>query len=40
MRSDAPMVIHPTNTHKDTLAAHHFFEPLVIARPTAVLRLA
>ena len=32
--------VHPTKTHKDTLAAHHFFEPLVIARPTTVLRPA
>jgi hypothetical protein len=32
--------VHPTGTRKDTLAAHHAFEPLVIARTTAVLRLA
>ena len=32
--------VHSTGTRKDTLAAHHSFEPLVIAGTTAVLRLA
>jgi hypothetical protein len=32
--------VHPTNTGNDPPAGHHSFESLVIARPTAVLRLA
>jgi hypothetical protein len=32
--------VNPTKTRKDTPAANYSFEPLVIARPAAVLRLA
>jgi hypothetical protein len=32
--------VHPTKTRKDTLAADHFVEPLLITRTAAVLRLA
>jgi hypothetical protein len=32
--------VHSTGTRKDTLAAHHSFEPLAVAGTTAVLRLA
>jgi hypothetical protein len=32
--------VHPTKTRKDTPATYHSFEPLIIARPAAALRLA
>jgi hypothetical protein len=33
-------MFNPTNNRNDPLAAHHSFEPLVVARNAAVLRLA